>query len=39
VAFVGKGQMFYWLSIAVLAFAPLGLAYKPCGFFDGPRGD
>jgi hypothetical protein len=33
--------MTYWLSIAVLAFAPLGLAFKfsPAGFFDGPRGD
>jgi hypothetical protein len=33
--------MMYWLSTAVLAFAPLGLALKivPAGFFDGPRGD
>jgi hypothetical protein len=33
--------MVYWLSIAVLAFAPLGMALKisPLGFFDGPRGD
>ncbi len=31
--------MVYWLSIAVLAFAPLGMAIGPLGFFDGPRGD
>jgi hypothetical protein len=35
---VSKAQLLYRLSIAVLAFAPL-LAMKPCGFFDGPRGD
>jgi hypothetical protein len=31
----------YWMSSAVLAFAPLAMAFKfcPCGFFDGPRGD
>jgi hypothetical protein len=29
----------YWLSIAVLAFAPLGMAIGRLGFFDGPRGD
>jgi hypothetical protein len=39
VAFVSKGQALYWLSIAVLAFAPLGMAIRPLGFFDGPRGD
>jgi hypothetical protein len=29
------------MSFAVLAFAPLAMAFKvsPCGFFDGPRGD
>jgi len=33
--------MMYWLSIAVLAFAPLWKAshFSPLGFFDGPRGD
>jgi hypothetical protein len=39
VAFVGKGQVLYWLSIAVLAFAPLGLAFGPLGLFDGGRGE
>jgi hypothetical protein len=38
---VSKAQLMYRLSIAVLAFAPLAMAFKigPCGFFDGPRGD
>lgn len=36
---MGKGQVLYWLSIAVLAYAPLAFAIKPLGFFDGPRGD
>lgn len=36
---MSKGQLVYWFSIAVLAFAPLGLAISPLGFFDGPRGD
>jgi hypothetical protein len=34
--------MVYWLSIAVLAFAPLGMALKfpgQLGMFDGARGD
>jgi hypothetical protein len=33
--------MMYWLSNAVLAFAPLSMALKcsQLGFFDGPRGD
>jgi hypothetical protein len=33
--------MIYWLSTAVLAFAPLHMAFKvsALGFFDGPRGD
>jgi hypothetical protein len=35
---VSKAQAIYWLSLAALA-APLALAIKPCGFFDGPRGD
>jgi hypothetical protein len=29
----------YWLSMAVLVFAPLGMAIRPLGFFDGPSGD
>ena len=38
---MSKARLVYWLSFAVLAFAPLGMALKfcPCGFFDGPRGD
>ena len=36
---MGKGQVLYWLSIAVLAFAPLGLAFSPLGLFDGGRGE
>ena len=36
---MSKGQALYWLSIAVLAFAPYGLKFGTCGFFDGPRGD
>jgi hypothetical protein len=39
VAFVSKGQMVYWLSFAVLAYAPLSMAIGPLGFFDGGRGD
>jgi hypothetical protein len=34
---VSKAQTLFWLSTAVLVFAPL-LAIHPCGFFDGPRG-
>jgi len=32
-----KAQTLFWLSMAVLAFAPL-LAISPSGFFDGPKG-
>jgi hypothetical protein len=31
--------MTYWLSIAVMALAPLGMAIGPLGLFDGLRGD
>ena len=33
-----KAQTLFWLSMAVLAFGPLGLFFSPLGFFDGPRG-
>jgi integral membrane sensor domain MASE1 len=38
---VSKAQVLYWLSMGVLAIAPLGFAFKfsTLGFFDGPRGD
>jgi hypothetical protein len=36
---VSKAQTLFWLSMAVLTFAPLCIAIRPCGFFDGPRGD
>jgi hypothetical protein len=36
---VSKAQALYWLSTAVLIFAPLGVAIGPLGFFDGARGD
>lgn len=38
---MSKAQLLYRLSIAVLAFAPLAMAFKfsPVGFFDGPVGD
>lgn len=36
---MSKARLVYWLSFAVLAFAPLGMAIGPLGFFDGPRGD
>jgi hypothetical protein len=36
---VSKARLVYWVSVAVLAFAPLGMAIGPLGFFDGPRGD
>jgi len=36
---VSKAQTLFWFSMAVLAIAPLSIAFKPCGFFDGPRGD
>jgi hypothetical protein len=36
---VSKAQTLFWLSMAVLAFAPLSMAIGPLGFFDGPRGD
>jgi hypothetical protein len=34
-------QAKYWLSMAVVALVPLGLAIKcgMLGLFDGPRGD
>ncbi len=31
--------MLFWLSMAVLAFAPLSMAIGPLGFFDGSRGE
>jgi hypothetical protein len=36
---VSKAQTLFWFSMAVLAFAPLSMAIRPLGFFDGPRGD
>lgn len=43
---MSKAQTIYWLSLAVLAFAPLSMAirplsmaFRPLGFFDGPKGD
>jgi hypothetical protein len=36
---MSKAQTLFWLSMAVLALAPLGMAIGPLGFFDGPRGD
>jgi hypothetical protein len=36
---VSKAQTLFWLSMAVLAFAPLSMAISPLGFFDGPKGD
>ena len=33
-----KAQTVFWLTMAVLAFSPLGLVISPLGFFDGPRG-
>jgi hypothetical protein len=38
---VSKATTIYWLSMAVLFLAPLGMPFRfrLCGFFDGPRGD
>lgn len=36
---MSKAQTLFWLSMAVLAFVPLGMAIGPLGFFDGPSGD
>lgn len=36
---MSKGQVYYWLSFAVLAFAPLAMAIGPLGFFEGGKGD
>jgi hypothetical protein len=36
---VSKAQAFYWMSMAVLVFAPLSLAIGPLGFFDGGKGE
>lgn len=37
---MSKARLVYWMSFAVLAFAPLAMfKVSPCGFFDGPRGD
>ena len=35
---MSKARTLFWLSMAVLAFAPLSMAIGPLGFFDGPRG-
>ena len=29
----------YWLSMAVLAFAPLSMAFGALGFFEGGKGE
>jgi hypothetical protein len=36
---VSKAKTLYWLSMAVLIFAPLSVSIGPLGFFDGPSGD
>ena len=37
---MSKAQAFYWLSMTVLAIAPLAMFLSaPRGFFDGPHGD
>ena len=38
-AAVSKAKTLYWLSMAVLIFAPLSVAVGPLGFFDGAKGD
>jgi hypothetical protein len=36
---VSKAQALFWLSMAVLAFAPLSIVIGPLGLFDGGRGE
>ncbi len=36
---MSKAKTVYWLSMAVLVFAPLSVTIGPLGFFDGAKGD
>jgi hypothetical protein len=36
---VSKAQALFWLSMAVLVLVPLSNLIRPCGFFDGARGE
>ena len=35
---MSKAQAIYWVSMATLALPALGMALRPKGFFDGPKG-
>jgi hypothetical protein len=36
---VSKAQTLYWLSMAVLVFAPFSMTMGILGFFDGGKGE